>query len=100
MNKIIYVWKIAKDRWARPYDEIILRFNTKAEEGSPLIWRVFVNGEEHLASGFEVHGGFMYDAVTYEGTVKKWNVGCKGRVRWEGTKAVILAAQKPSDISF
>lgn len=100
MNKLSYVWKIAKDRWLRPYDEIILRFNTKAEEGNPLIWRVFINDVENLASGFEIQGGFMYDAVTYENGVKKWNVGCKGRVRWEGTKAVIFAARKPAEVAL
>jgi hypothetical protein len=97
MSKLTYIWKIVKDRWLRPYDEIILRFNTKAEEGSPLIWRVFVNGVEHLSSGFEVHG-YVYDVVSYERDIKKYNVGCKGRVRWEGTKAVILTAKKDPDI--
>lgn len=98
MNKFSYVWKIAKDRWLRPYDEIILRFNTKAGEGSPLIWRVFVNGVEHLASGFEVHG-YMYDVLSYEGDVKKYNVGCKGRVRWEGSRAVIITARKEPNVA-
>ena len=97
MRKLIYVWKIAKDRWLRPYDDIILRFNTKAEPGSPLVWRVFVNEVEHLASGFEVHG-YMYDVISYEGDVKKFNVGCKGRVRWNGTKAIILSAKKQPEV--
>lgn len=98
MNKVSYVWKIAKDRWLRPYDEIILRFNTKAGEGNPLIWRVFVNGVEHLASGFEVHG-YMYDVLSCEGDVKKYNVGCKGRVRWEGSRAVIITAKKEPNVA-
>lgn len=97
MNKLIYVWKIAKDRWIRPYDEIILRFNTKAEAGSPLVWRVFINDVEHLASGFEVHG-YMYDVISYERDVKKFNVGCKGRVRWNGTKAIIFSAKKQPEV--
>ena len=96
MNKLTYVWKIVKDRWVRPYDEIILRFNTKAEEGNSLVWRVFVNGVENLASGFEVHG-YMYDVVSYENGIKKYNVGCKGRVRWDGSKAVIFSAKKPTE---
>jgi hypothetical protein len=97
MSKLTYVWKIAKDRWAKPYDEIILRFNTKAEEGNPLVWRVFVNGVENLASGFEVHG-YMYDVMSYERDIKKYNVGCRGRVRWDGSKAVILATKKEPEI--
>ena len=99
MNKLAYVWKIAKDRWIRPYDEIILRFNTKAKEGDLLVWRVYVNGVEHLASGFEVHG-YMYDQISYEAEVKKFNVGCKGRVRWDGTKAVIITARKQPEAAF
>lgn len=96
MNKLTYVWKIAKDRWLRPYDEIILRFNTKAKPDSQLIWRVFINEVEHLASGFEIHG-YMYDVISYEYDIKKYNVGCKGRVRWNGTKAIIITAKKEPD---
>ncbi len=99
MNKLKYIWTIIKDRWLRPYDEIILRFNTKAEEGDPLVWRVYINGIEHLASGFEVHG-YMYDQISYDGEIKKFNVGCKGRVRWNGTKASIITAKKDPDASF
>ena len=99
MNKLKYIWTIIKDRWMRPYDEIILRFNTKAEEGNPLVWRVYINGVEHLASGFEVHG-YMYDQISYEREVKKFNVGCKGRVRWDETKAVIITAKKQPESAF
>jgi hypothetical protein len=99
MNKLSYVWKIVKDRWVRPYDEIILRFNTKAKDGDPLVWRVFINGVENLASSFEVQG-YIYDIISYERDVKKYNVGCRGRVRWDGTKAVIIAAKKEPDIAF
>lgn len=97
MSKVNYIWKILKDRWLRPYDNIILRFNTKAEPGSLLIWRVFVNGVEHLASGFEVHG-YMYDVKTEENGATKFNVGCRGRVRWEGSKAVIITAKKEVEL--
>jgi len=96
MNKVVYVLKIAKDRWIRPYDEIVLRFNTKAKKGDPLVWRVFINGVAHLASGFEIHG-YMYDVVSYEGDVKKFNVGCRGRVRWDKSKAIIFASKKDPD---
>jgi hypothetical protein len=99
MNKFTYVWKIVKDRWIRPYDDIILRFNTKAKEGDPLVWRIFINGVENLASSFEVQG-YIYDIISYEHDVKKYNVGCRGRVRWDGTKAVIITAQKEPDIAL
>jgi hypothetical protein len=99
MTKLVYLWKIVKDRWLRPYDDISLRFNTKAEKDDPLVWRVFINGVAHLASGFEVQG-YMYDVMSYEGDVKKYNVGCKGRVRWDGTKAVIFTAKKEPEFNL
>lgn len=96
MNKVIYIWKIVKDRWLKPYDDIILRFNTKAIEGDKLIWRVFINGIEHLASEFEIHG-YVYDIKSEENGVIKYNVGCKGRIRWEGSKAVIITPRKGTE---
>ncbi len=69
-------------------DEIILRFNTKATDGDPLVWRVFVNGVEHLASDFEISGK-VYNTNSIENGVMKYNVGCKGVVSWQGTKAII-----------
>jgi len=93
MNKLKYIWAIIKDRWLRPYDDIILRFNTKAQDGDPLVWRVIINGNENLASSFEIHG-YVYDILSEENGVVKYNVGCKGRVRWNGTKAEIITAPK------
>lgn len=99
MKKIKYIWHIVKDRWIRPYDEIILRFNTKAEQGDPLVWRIFVNGNQSLASDFEVHGYAYAVSSEYEGDTK-YNVGCRGRVRWEGTKAIIVTAPKQKEDIF
>jgi len=93
MNKLTYIAKILKDRWLRPYDEIVIRFNTKAKPESPLVWRIFINGQEHLASGFEIQG-YVYDIISHENDIKKYNVGCMGRVRWNGTFADIYAAKK------
>ena len=99
MTKLVYVWKIALDRWVRPYDEILLRFKTDATDDSPLVWRVFINGVENLASGFEVQG-YVCDKISLRGDVKKYNLHCFGRVRWIGTKAVILATKKTPDTSL
>ena len=99
MSKLIYIWKIVKDRWLRPYDEIILRFNTKAKEGDTLVWRVFVNGVEHLASDFELHG-YAYNIISEENGITKYNVGCKGRVRWEKSKAIIITPKKQVEEIF
>lgn len=97
MSKLLFILKIVKDRWIRPYDDIVLRFNTKAQPGDPLIWRVFINGEEHKASSFTI-SGYVYDVCTEENGVAKHNVGCKGRVRWDGSKADILASKPTADI--
>ena len=92
MSKLKYLWTILKDRWLRPYDDIILRFNTKAEAGDPLVWRVIVNGVEHLASSFDIRG-HVYEVLSQERGVTKYNVGCKGRVRWKGTKAYVITSK-------
>ena len=97
MNKLTYIAKIIKDRWLRPYDEIIIRFNTKAKAEDSLVWRIFINGQEHLSSGFEIQG-YIYDVVSYDNNIKKYNVGCKGRVRWNGTFADIYAAKKEPEV--
>lgn len=93
MNKLKYIWTIVKDRWLKPYDDIIVRFNTKAKEGDPFVWRVIVNGHEDFATGFEIYG-YVTDTLSQENGVTKYNVGCKGRLRWEGSKAVIITARK------
>jgi hypothetical protein len=70
------------------HDKILLRFNNKPEPGSPFIWRVFVNDEEFAATSFRLIGE-LYPIISYEGDVKKYNVGCLGTVTWEDTKAII-----------
>lgn len=97
MRKIKYIYSILKDRWFHPYDDIILRFNTKAEKGDPLVWRIFINGNQSLASDFEIYGYVYAVSSEYEGDTK-YNVGCKGRVRWYGTKAIITTSRPQSDI--
>lgn len=99
MSKLKYIWTIVKDRWLRPYDDIIIRFNTKAKDGDPFVWRVIVNGHEDFATGFEIHG-YVYDVLSEERGMTKYNVGCKGRVRWHGTKAVIITAHKQKEDIF
>lgn len=97
MNKTKYIWKILKDRWFSPYDEIMIRFNTKAEPNNNLVWRIFINGVEHLASGFEIEG-YAYDKISDENGITKFNLACFGRVRWRATKAIIIAANKTIDV--
>ena len=53
-----------------------LRFNT-GHNGSGLVWRVFENGQEHLVKSFKITTP-LFDEVTVEGDVTKWNVCCYG----------------------
>lgn len=97
MSKLKYILTILKDRWLRPYDDIIIRFNTKAKEGDPFVWRVIVNGHEDFATDFEIYG-YVYNVNSEEKGITKYNVGCKGRLRWEGNKAIIITAKKNPEV--
>jgi hypothetical protein len=35
-----------------------------------------------------------------ENEIIKYNVGCKGRLRWEGSKAIIITAKKDPEVMF
>ena len=97
MSKIKYLLKILKDRWVRPYDHILIRYNTKALDGDPLIWRVFVNGQENLASEITI-SGYCQSEASKEGEVVKYNIGCMGRVRWDKTHANIITSRPTADL--
>ena len=64
-----------------------VRFNT-SHNGSNLVWRVFENGVEHLASDVRIHSP-LYTETTVEHGETKWNVACDGRIVWDGTVAII-----------
>jgi hypothetical protein len=53
-----------------------IRFNT-GHNGSDLVWRVFENGQEHLVKSFKITAP-MFDEVTVESGITKWNVCCYG----------------------
>jgi hypothetical protein len=72
------------------HSRILLRFNNKAEKGSPFIWRVFVDDKEYAATSFRLRGE-MYPINTIENGVTKYNVGCLGTLTWEETKAIITS---------
>jgi hypothetical protein len=80
--------KFIKDL-VKPYQKILIRFNTK-NNGSDLVWRVFIDGEEHLASSIKIQG-YIYDEKTFSGGEEKMNISCLGNVKWDGTKAKIKA---------
>jgi hypothetical protein len=64
-----------------------IRFNTK-HNGSKLVWRIFEDGVEHLASDVSIHSP-LYTECTHEHGETKWNVACNGRMIWDGTVAII-----------
>ena len=89
----VQIWEyVMRDYENKKMKEILIRFNTKALPDDPLVWRVIVDGVEHLASGFEVTG-FIQDGVSEYKGQRKWNVKCKGMLEWKGSKAIIAAEQ-------
>lgn len=66
-----------------------IRFNTKAA-GSPLVWRVFENGEQHLVKHLDIRVP-VRDENTMEGTEMKWNIACDGHMRIVDDVAIITA---------
>ena len=66
-----------------------IRFNHN-HNGSGLVWRVFENGVEHLASDVKIFSP-VYTETTHEHSETKWNVACHGCLSWVGTVATINA---------
>lgn len=64
-----------------------MRFNTKAN-GSPLVWRVIVDEQEHLAEDVEIIGKCYGEKSIVNGETK-YNIACDGIINWDGTKAII-----------
>ena len=56
--------------------------------GSGLVWRVFENGEPHLATSIKIVAP-VFDEVTVENGVEKWNLCCYGYLTLENGAAVI-----------
>jgi len=67
-----------------------MRFNTKHGGNMAVVWRVFEDGVEHLASDVRIHSP-LYTETTQEHGETKWNVACNGRLVWDGTVAIITA---------
>ena len=67
--------------------KFLIRFNTKHGE-SNLVWRVFEDGEEKLASSINIEVA-AWSESSLEGEVKKWNLACCGVAVWTGDKVLI-----------
>ena len=65
-----------------------IRFNTK-HNGSELVWRVFENGVEHLASDVRLIGETFTECTNEYGETK-WNIACYGRLIWNEKIAIIV----------
>lgn len=68
-----------------------VRFNTK-HAGSGLVWRVFEDGVEHLATDVRILGE-TFTETTQEHGETKWNIACYGRIIWVDKVAVIVAGK-------
>ena len=64
-----------------------IRFNTK-HNGSGLVWRIFENGKENLVRSFKINSP-IFDELTMEDGVEKWNVCCYGYLKIENEVATI-----------
>lgn len=64
-----------------------VRFNTK-HNGSDLVWRVFENGIEHLASEVRIIGETFTECTIEQGETK-WNIACYGNLQWQSNTAII-----------
>jgi hypothetical protein len=68
-------------------NKYLIRFNTK-NNGSPLVWRLFENDVEHLATSIRIETIVWTEkTINHEG--EKWNIACEGHCHWDGTDAVI-----------
>lgn len=68
-------------------NKYLIRFNTK-HNGSDLVWRVFENGVEYLASDVIIHGS-VFTETSIENGENKWNIACIGKLSWNNTVAII-----------
>lgn len=64
-----------------------VRFNHN-HDGTGLVWRVFENGVEHLAKSIKIVAP-VFDEVTAENGVTKWNLCCYGHLTLKDGDAVI-----------
>lgn len=97
--KDIKMFQKIKSYFFKPTSDIYIRFNTKnTGPEDPMVWRVFIDDVEHLASSIDIYG-WVFDKVTYENDVKKLNIACTGRVNWRGTRAEIQAGKRPDLLS-
>lgn len=65
-----------------------IRFNTQHKD-TELVWRVFENGKEHLAKNLRISVP-VWDEVTDENGIAKWNISCEGTMTIKNGIAYIV----------
>jgi len=73
---------------------ILIRYNTKHGD-SDLVWRVFIDGVEYLASDLHITGN-VWTEKTIENGVSKFNIACYGTATWEDSNVVVNSATAAS----
>jgi len=68
-----------------------IRFNTN-HDGTPLVWRVFENGIEHLATDVRIVGETFTECTEEYGQIK-WNIACLGNLTWSDKSATIITVK-------
>ncbi len=68
-----------------------IRYNTQHGE-SDLVWRIFENGVEHLATDVRIIGETFTECTNEYGETK-WNIACYGRIVWVDKVAVIVTGK-------
>ena len=64
-----------------------IRFNHN-HNGTGLVWRIFENGQETLVRSFKITAP-LFDEVTNEDGIEKWNVCCYGFMTLKDDTATI-----------
>jgi len=82
-----------KEWFFKPVQHFQIRYNTKVGDGD-LVWRIIIDGEEHLASSIEIRG-YVYGESTIVDGDRKMNIACDGKIYWNNTSAEIITIKAP-----
>lgn len=82
-----------KQWFFKPTQHFQIRYNTKVGNGN-LVWRIVIDGKEHLADRVEIHG-YVYSESSMVNGERKMNIACDGKIYWHGESAEIIANKRP-----
>lgn len=78
-------------RLQNPPKKYDIRFNTKHNNETDLVWRVFENGKEHLVKGLDIRVP-VSDSQSYEYGEIKYNIYCEGYMEIDDDDVAIIFA--------